>query len=159
LSVVVYHKGVMAADSRAYSGSTHPIGTKLKIHRLADGSIVGITSNQVGMPEAFVEWLNKGANRDDVMPAEPCLSAIHVSPTGEVAIYSDGYTPSRVMGETFTVGSGRKYALGAIAMGADAVRAVEVAIENDLWCGGPVALLHLAGKSPPLMLKEEPYAA
>ena len=151
MSVVVYHKGVMAADSRAYSGSAHPAGNKLKIHRLKDGSIVGITSNQVGMPEAFVEWLNNGGSRDDLMPASPSLSAIVVSPSGDIALYDDGYTPSRVWGDTFTIGSGRKYALGAIAMGADAKRAVEVAIEHDLWCGGPITSLALNDTLPPLV--------
>ncbi|MBX5130794.1 peptidase S14 [Rhizobium lentis] len=149
MSVVVYHKGVMAADSRAYSGSTHPVGNKRKIHRMPDGSLLGITSNQIGMPEAFAKWISEGASRDASVPAEASLTALHVLPNGDVYLYSDGYTPSGPLsGDTFTIGSGRKYALGAIEMGADAARAVEAAIAHDLWCGGPVAVLALHELQP-----------
>ncbi|OCP21927.1 MULTISPECIES: hypothetical protein [unclassified Ensifer] len=144
MSVVVYHRGQMAADTRAYSGNSHPAGNKMKIHRLNDGSLVGIVSNQIGTPEAFVEWLNSGASRDDLMPSDPSFSAIQVKADGSVYLYDDGYTPAGpLVGETFTIGSGRKYALGAIKMGATIIQAVEVAIELDVWCGGPVAALAL----------------
>ncbi|QIG75590.1 putative HslV family peptidase protein [Rhizobium phage RHph_Y2_17_1] len=144
MSVVVYHDGVMAADSRAYGGDPHPIGNKRKIHRLPDGGLVGITSNRIGMPEAFRDWLAAGSDRGAAMPAEPSFDAIHVTPEGQVFLYNDGYTPSGPLaGQTFTIGSGKKYALGAIQMGATAVEAVEAAMACDFWCGGPVYALNL----------------
>jgi ATP-dependent protease HslVU (ClpYQ) peptidase subunit len=144
MSVVVYHEGVMAADSRAYGGDQHPVGNKRKIHRLPDGGLVGITSNQIGMPEAFRDWLAAGADRKADMPGEPAFDAIHVTPAGEVFLYSDGYTPSGpLFGNTWSIGSGKKYAHGAIQMGANAVEAVEAAKACDFWCGGPVLTLSL----------------
>jgi hypothetical protein len=144
LSVVVYHDGIMAADTRAYSGDRHFVGNKLKIHRMPDGSLLGIVSNQVGMPEAFKQWVAEGADREAVMPDQPSFEAIHVMPDGKIFYYDDGYTPSGpIVAQTLTIGSGKKYALGAIKMGADAVRAVEIAIDCDVWCGAPVSALPL----------------
>ncbi|AGC36195.1 peptidase HslV family [Rhizobium phage RHEph10] len=150
MSVVVYHDGVMAADSRAYSGSTHPAGHKRKIHRLPDGGLVGITSNQIGMPEAFRDWLAAGANREASMPNEPGFDALHVTSDGEVFLYSDSYTPSGPLyGTTFTIGSGKAYALGALKAGASVTEAIEIAKECDLWCGGPVIELPLYEDTKP----------
>ncbi|TDW20436.1 ATP-dependent protease HslVU (ClpYQ) peptidase subunit [Rhizobium azibense] len=149
MSVVVYHQGVMAADSRAYSGSTHPIGNKQKIHRIKEGpfagSLLGITTNVVGLAEEFRKWVERGASRDDdLVPGEPCLTAILVKPDGEVFMFSDAYfAAGPLTGDTFTIGSGRKYALGAIQMGADAVQAVEAAIALDVFCGAPLSALNL----------------
>lgn len=150
MSVVVYRDGVMASDSRAYSGHVAPIGAKKKIHRLADGSLVGITSNHVGLPDRLLQWLKAGARDDDLMPADPQFSMLHVKPDGQVFYYWDSYMPTGPLeAEFFAIGSGEKYALGAMTAGCDAVNAAHVAIEHDIWCGGPVRALrlnpHLAG--------------
>ena len=144
MSVVVYKHGLMGADSRAYSGSNHPMGDKLKIHRLPDGTLLGIVSNSIGMPEAFRDWVIGGENREDFMPGDPSFSAIKVTPSGHVYLYDDSYTPSGPLtGDFFTIGSGRKYAYGALLMGASVTKAVEVAIQCDCWCGGHVERLEL----------------
>jgi hypothetical protein len=145
MSVVVYSDGVMVADSRAYSGSTHPIGSKMKIHRLDDGSLLGVTSNQVGLPEAFRMWIENGADREDIVPNEPSFEALHVLKDGSVYLYEDGYTPSGpLVGQHFAIGSGKKYAYGALLAGVSVVKSVEVAIEADLFCGGPISKLSLS---------------
>ncbi len=161
MSVVVYHRGVMAADSRAYSGSSHPAGNKMKIHRVAagpfEGSLLGITSNVVGMPERFKAWLEQGAKQDAWTAPDPCFEAILVQPNGHVFLFSGDCSASGpLVGETFTIGSGKGYALGAIKMGADAVRAAEIAIECDTWCGGPVTAipLHNAPVEPDIHLPD-----
>jgi ATP-dependent protease HslVU (ClpYQ) peptidase subunit len=146
VSVVVYKDGVMAADSRAYSGGSHPIGTKKKIHRLTDGSLLGITSNQIGLPEAVRDWIDQGARRDALLPDQPSFTAIHVLTNGEIYFYDDSYVPSGpITTSEITIGSGMKYALGALKMGATAYEAVEVAKQCDFYCGGKVAILTLKG--------------
>jgi ATP-dependent protease HslVU (ClpYQ) peptidase subunit len=144
MSVVVYKDGRMAADSRAYSGSTHPIGNKRKIHRLKDGSLLGITSNQVGIAESFRDWLDDGANREAAVPHEPSFNAIHVKPNGDVYLYDDGYAPSGpIKADFYAIGSGGQYAYGAMTVGVEVEEAVSVAIKCDIWCGGHVDLLEL----------------
>lgn len=146
MSVIVYdaRNKVMVADSRAYCGDTHPFGNKMKIHRLNDGSIIGITSSTPGVPEEFKAWLERGARMDDYGPGDICLDAILVTPAGEVFLYNDSYYRcGPLVGDYFTVGSGKRYALGALRAGASAHRAVEVACECDCMCAGPVTRLEL----------------
>ncbi|QIG69051.1 putative HslV family peptidase protein [Rhizobium phage RHph_N1_10] len=154
MSVVVYHDGVMAADSRAYSGDAHSIGYKRKIHRLKEGpfagSLLGICSNVVGLPEEFKAWLERGASREDHAPDNPSFEAILVKPNGEAFFYNDAYFCSGPLDNTtFTLGSGKKYALGALKMGASITEAIEIAKECDIWCGGPVVTLPLHETAQP----------
>lgn len=144
MSVIVYHDGVMAADTRAYSGSSHPVGNKMKIHRLADGSLLGLSSSTPGLPEEFKAWLERGADREDYAPAEVDIEALLIAPDGKAYLYTDSYFRcGPLIGDTFTIGSGKKYALGAIKAGCDAEEAVHVAIACDPFCGGPVSLIRL----------------
>ncbi|WP_276122699.1 peptidase S14 [Pararhizobium qamdonense] len=144
MSVVIYKDGVMAADSRAYSGSSHPVGGKQKIHRMKDGSLLGVCSNSVGMPENLREWIEAGEDKGGWALENPVFEAIRVMPSGEVFFYNDCYGKTGPLeGDVFTIGSGRKYALGAIRAGADIYEAVQVAIECDVWCSGPTRTLSL----------------
>ena len=141
MTTIVYQNGVMYADSRAYAGDAHPVGLKRKVHRLKDGSLVGISSSQVGEPERFVAWLN--SLKDcviDVEHAEQFLvQALLVRPNGEVYYFSDSQYPSGpLIGEYFTIGSGDEYALGALKAGADPRTALKIACECDLYTAEPI---------------------
>jgi hypothetical protein len=151
MSVIVYDAKakVMASDSRAYSGCSHPIGTKNKIHRIERGvyagSLLGISSSTPGMAEEFKHWIEENALREaSFVPVGPDFEAILVTPAGEVFLYVDAYYASGPLtGDVFTVGSGKKYALGAWHAHQNAARAVEIAIECDSMCGGSVQFLPL----------------
>lgn len=146
MSVVIYDakNQIMAADSRAYGGDSHPMGHKMKIHRLRNGSLLGMTSSRPGVPEEFKAWLERGAAMDDWGPSDINLDAILVTPAGEIYLYSDSYyRVGPLVGDVFTVGSGRKYALGAFKAGADALQAVQVAIDCDTMCGGEITMIKL----------------
>ena len=150
MSVVIYdsRRKVMASDSRAYSGNAHPAGTKRKIHRIESGpyagSLLGIVSNVVGMPEEFKAWIERGAGREDWAPADPSFEALLVKPDGSVFLFDDAYFCAGPMtGDFFTIGSGRKYAYGAMMAGCHVTEAVEIAIACDPWCGGPVNAMNL----------------
>lgn len=152
MSTVVYHNGVMAADSRAYSGSTHPIGFKRKIHRVQAGpyagALVGVTTNVVGMAEGFRAWLERGARTDDIAPGDPSFAALLVTASGEIFLFNDAYyCAGPLTCDTLTIGSGKKYALAAIKCGKTPVEAVQIAAECDLWTGGPIDVLTLNPES------------
>ncbi|MGV1754861.1 hypothetical protein [Agrobacterium sp. CG674] len=159
MSTVVYSNGVMAADTRAYSGNGHPIGNKMKIRRLTDGSLVGVTTNVVGFSEAFMAYMET-KDDNDLPGCEFAFDALHVKPDGRVFLYCDSLSPAGpLIGEHFTIGSGRKYALGALTSGLDSVRAVEVAAQLDQFSGLPVAALPLHERAPELSVPaSEPVA-
>lgn len=144
MSVIVYRDGVMAADTRAYSGDATPIGHKMKIFRLTDGSLVGIATNKPGLGEALVNWFNAGCTHEALPDGELVFSALLVRPTGDVFLYSDSPYPSGPLaGHYFAIGSGDRYALGAFAMDATAEQAVSAACMFDVWCSTPIAVLKL----------------
>lgn len=143
MSVVAYKAGVLAADSKAYGGAYQSSpGTKRKVHRLADGSRVGITTSVLGQAERFVEWMNKGADRTAWGEGKPDIRALWVKANGEVYLADDGLDFSGPIDcESYAIGSGAPYAIGAMAHGATAAEAVRIACLHDPHCGGHVIVL------------------
>lgn len=143
MSVVVYKDGILAADTRAYGGrgQTSP-GQKAKIHRLEDGTRVGIVSAVLGEPERFLSWLKDGADRTKWTGDKPDLRALIIRPNGEVFLADDSiWFSGPIECATYAIGSGSDYALGAMAMGATAKQAVYVACDLDQNSGPPVQTL------------------
>lgn len=146
MTTIVYRDGLMAADTRAYSGNPTPIGNKQKIHRLPDGSIVGVSTVEPGMSEAFVAWLAAGGNPEEIehLSDKLKLQAILVKSNGSVFYYCDNIMPSGpLFGPFFAIGSGDQYALGALSCGATADAAVMVAAQHDSYTGGEIMKLLL----------------
>lgn len=143
MSVVVYRYGVMAADSQAYGGAGEQSpGTKRKIHRLSDGSRVGVVTGVCGEGERFVAWLEAGADPAAWVGDKPDLRAIIVRPGGEVFLSNDSlHLSGPIECDRYAIGSGSAYAFGAMHMGATAEQAVGAAIEFDIHSGGPVQAL------------------
>lgn len=140
MSVITYRDHVMSADTRAYSGSHTPIGSKNKIHKLANGGLLGVVSNHPGVGEALRDWFNEGADINN----PPCgmslvFDALYVDPDGDVYFFYDSlYASGPITANYYAVGTGGEYALGAMANGADAVTAAQVACALDVMCGQPV---------------------
>lgn len=143
MTTIAYRAGVMASDTRAYSGDKHPIGTKQKVFRMEDGTLVGVSSSIVGTPTAFMNWFRGiPANMDlseVVADTEHMVQALVVKPDGSAFYWNDSRAFSGPLeGEFFAIGSGQYSALAAMICGKDAVGAIEVAIEVDPWTGGQV---------------------
>lgn len=143
MSTVAYRDGVLAADSKAYGGSgQNSPGEKRKIHRLKDGTVVGVTSAVLGMGERFAAWLDAGGDPTAWTGGDPDLRAIIVRPGGEMFLADDGlFFSGPIQCKQYAIGSGAAYALGAMSMGATAVQAVHVAIAHDYHSGGRVRAL------------------
>lgn len=150
MTTICYRDGVMAADSRAYSGDKVPIGTKQKIHVMPNGALLASSSTLVGMPEAFTEWVRRTiVNKEAVRAASTDenfgVQSILVWPDGEVFYWCDGrHWAGPVKAEFFALGSGDQYAYGAMKAGASAEKAVRIACECDTWSSEPVQVVTLA---------------
>jgi hypothetical protein len=143
VSVVVYKDGVLAADSKAWGGRGNASpGQKRKIHRLDDGTRVGVVSAIIGQPEKFVSWLAAGADPDAWKGDKPDLAAIIVRPNGDVFLsYDSLYFSGPIDSRQHAIGSGSDFALGALEMGATIDQAIAVACRLDACCGLPVHIL------------------
>lgn len=145
MTTIAYRNGVMASDSRAYSGDKFPIGSKKKIHRLKDGSLLGISSTIVGLPERFVAYVESDHKRElaKELPVDPHLSAILVRPSGAIFYYAGWLWTGPIDCDYIAAGSGEQYALTAMELGFGPEAAVAVAIKLDVWSSLPIQALTL----------------
>lgn len=145
MTTIVYRDGVLAADSRAYAGDSSNIGMKTKIHRLDDGTLFGASSNAVGADGILRRWVEEGCPPPQSSDMKPdTFELLLIRPNGDVFYAHDNLGLSGPLAaDFFAIGSGDKYARGALRMGANAVRAVEVASLEDAWTDGPIITLNL----------------
>lgn len=144
MTTIVYKNGVMAGDSRAFTGTSIKVGSKSKVYKLQDGRLLGVSSNTPGACELIVAWVADGARRKRA-PVEHCgdsFDVLLIGLDGAATLYSDSFNPiGPVSAPYFAIGSGAQIALGAMAMGADPVQAVEVAIMHDAWSAAPIYMV------------------
>lgn len=158
MTVIAYKDGVMAADSRAYSGGTGACGQKWKIRRAPDGTLVGCSSNQPGVAEAVMAWYIDGADPEKAPKLnEPSFSMLAVKPTGDAYIADDRFLLAGPLeGRVFATGSGGYAAHGAMLAGASAVEAAKIACQIDAWSAEPIySLRHEEGITAELAERDE----
>lgn len=147
MTTIAYRDGVLAADSRAYSGDKVPIGFKKKIHRLVDGARFGVSTTSVGGDQLIRRWIEGGCKEvanDSLKPES--FTAILVKADGSVFYANNNLEWSGPLSAEFiAIGSGEQFALGAMAMGATAEEAVEAAIRLDPWSDGEITVLRREG--------------
>jgi len=138
---------VMYADTRAYGGGSAPIGQKEKIYRLASGALLGVSSANVGLPAEMARWIDAGGDLANPprVAGELKIDAILVLPDGEVYRYGGGSFMSTgpIKARWHAVGTGAEYALGAVYAGVAPMKAMNVAVELDIWSGKPIVTVAL----------------
>ncbi|HEX4767667.1 MAG TPA: hypothetical protein VH414_15475 [Lichenihabitans sp.] len=152
MTTVVYRDGTLAADSLLVQGSikcpesmnklvmgrTHPV-----LYAMA-GKISALAAT-VRILEAMpvAPWDGGEFPTRPPLDANSELVAFHRD--GRIFSFeTDGlwFEPAEV--PFMALGSGAKAALGALHMGADAVRAVEIACLTDAYTGGPIVTMRLS---------------
>lgn len=144
MTTIAYRNGVMAADTRAYSGGNAPLGRKVKIRRLDDGTLVGASSSTPGMGELILDWYADGADKENTptIDADSWFELLAVKPTGQAWFTkSQFFLSGPLEADYFVIGSGAEYAKGAMGMGAEAEEAVVVAAIFDPYTEGPFTVL------------------
>lgn len=152
MTTIVYRAGVLAADTRAYSGSSRPIGQKRKIGAaiFSDGvtHYYGISTPHPGLAEEIRNWMvhEKDAHFE---PSAREFEMLEITSEGEVFFYLNSLIPAGpITADYYAIGSGAEYALGALRMGASALEAVEVAAENDPYTGHPLMTVTIPELTP-----------
>lgn len=147
MTTIAYRDGIMAADSRAYGGDKRSIGMKTKIHLLSDGTLFGCSSSCVGADGILRRWVDAGcppAVGSDVKPDS--FELLLIRPNGDVFFAHDNLDLTGPLSAEFhAIGSGYQFAIAVMTMGFDAVKAVEVASQCDIWTDGPITQLKLEG--------------
>jgi hypothetical protein len=135
MSVIAWDGKTLAADCQ---GTNQGLRRRVsKIERLEDGTVLGwVGSEDTG--GAQLRWYKAGADIN-AWPAsqtkEDWSVLVVVRPDRTVTMYEQYNVPLPVLEPFWAWGSGRDFAIGALAMGADAREAVEVAIQFNIDCG------------------------
>ena len=155
MTTVAYKDGILAADTMMVRGG-EPAYTARKTFRTAK-FLVGMSGDMTNV-RAFEDWLkdhevriHEDAGEDagtlhrfwDTAPDfGDGFCAILINELGHIWSCVDG-PPVRVHTVYESIGTGAKYAMGAMAMGATAAAAVAVASAHDIHTGGPVIMKRL----------------
>jgi len=126
---------VLAATTPSYDGKWQVPDEAATLRRLADGRLAASCGlHAAGL--CYIDWLEASGDKDK-RPKLPETTVIVIELDGKVRVHEENgdYT---VTGPYHAWGSGLAPALGALMMGADAVRAVEIAGEIDPYSAGPV---------------------
>lgn len=146
MTTVTYRDGVMAADTQGTNSHMHAADRRkvFSIH----GWLLGGCGNSSHLDE-FYDWFRANCKDGKLREPPKCLKvaanshggwtvmAVNIK-DGVVYQFADGLYPFKMEGKFFACGSGMGIALGAMAMGASAEKAVEVAMRFDIYTGGKI---------------------
>lgn len=150
MTTIAYRDGIMAADSLC-SGNNTRWGELEKITR-GDGCIAGACGSAT-TAATFRHWVeNILVSTEDPFGCDVAdTEADGLLVTSDGVIWCWGGKPRMFRPDApFTaIGSGAKIAIGAMAMGASAAKAVEIAAQFDVYTGGRITTLSLESPSRP----------
>lgn len=140
MTVLVWDGKSLAAD-RMFANHNLGIRAGTKIWRHGDILMGG--SGVAKDMSALRDWVMGGMEPEKfpAVSSEITPAFWVINRNGTVACFEDGPRPIILEVKQFAEGSGRDFAYGALAMGADARRAVEIACEHDRGCGGGIDVL------------------
>jgi hypothetical protein len=148
MTVIAYRDGVMAADSLVGNNEGLIVGDIAKLARREDGSLAGCAGH-AGDVAGFRDWFLAGSKGSwQAIDKDHGFAAIIVSPQGQVTLVDQNGRGYRVEAPFYARGVGAELACGAMAMGARADQAVEVACRYSVYCGGNVEVERLALPRP-----------
>ncbi len=142
MTVIAWDGKRLAADRQATNADMRAKVSKAR--RLSGGCVVAFTGElEKGL--VLTRWYEEGAlpERWPAFQKTDDWTRLIIADANGVRVYEKELVP-QTFDETFMAwGSGRDFAMGAMAMGADAKQAVEVASMFNVYCGGGVEVFDL----------------
>lgn len=134
----------IATDGKRMAADTWQTGNyidqfALQKMEVIEGTLVGVSGSPLHAL-LFFEWLREGNSNDEPILGK-AFRALRVSSLG-VWFWDKQLTPVEV-GAPAAIGSGARFAMGAMLAGATPEEAVRVAMELDPFTGGEVKCLTL----------------
>lgn len=144
MTVIAWDGKILAADKQCGYGGMR--STVTKIFRVGDLLVGG--AGDFTLVLAMIEWVRRGRSVGDFpdlqRSKDDWQALMVIEPDGSISTYERTPYPVRYEQKQFAIGSGREFAMGAMYMGANAVRAVEAAIALEVNCGVGIDTLNLA---------------
>jgi len=138
MTVIVWDGAVLATDRAATDGAAQWQTTKAWYHGEGEDRLILSGSGPVQSILQMREWFKGGALHNEFPSVQLTPHFCHfvvISPHVGLYRFEQGPIPIDHGYSACAFGEGRDYALGAMSMGADAVRAVEICNEHSIHCG------------------------
>lgn len=136
MSVIAWDGKTLAADRMVVIGDTIYTGRKLWPLEEGGGALAEVGNADCGA--SMVRWWKEGAKREEFpesQKGDKWATLIVALPGRPVFYYEKTPEPIESRDDFSAWGCGREAALGALALGASAQKAVEVASQFILYCG------------------------
>lgn len=143
MTTIVWDGKTLAADRLVSAGGVRDGEVSKIVKRKKDGALAG-GAGPATMVAAFHRWFLKGekGERPALRSGDTNASCFIIRPDRTIDVHEElGWFPLKA--KTYAVGSGYELAYGAIALGAHAVEAIQVAMERDTGSGGAIDALEL----------------
>jgi len=136
MTVIVFDGETLAADRRACRGDLHRTVTKI----FPFGEELAAITGDTALGLELLAWYRGGAKPQDFPKLDETDDAelIVVAADGTLLLYERKPIPIVFHERKAAFGCGAKYALGAMAMGADAVQAALIACQYSVSCGNGI---------------------
>ncbi|MEE8115151.1 MAG: hypothetical protein V3T23_12455 [Nitrososphaerales archaeon] len=134
MTVIAWDGKTLAADKQMSRADT--IGTCTKIYKIEDGSVLAFCG-QLAQGLALMDWYRNGRIYSEwpAFQSSDNWTVLVIAKDGKLIEYEQCPRPIGLE-EKFTAwGNGREFAIGALAMGASSVEAVEVTSHHCEGCG------------------------
>lgn len=150
MSVIAWDGKAVAADRMAVIADVAIETTK--IWKMPDGIVIA-TTGDFSFGLAMIEWWKAGADAKEWPPfqqTDDWARLIIFEPGERPYCYERQPCKQPIFDRFAAWGCGRDLALGAMAMGANAVKAVEIASQFNIYCGKGVDcyMMHSDQDSP-----------
>ncbi len=153
MTTIAYKNGVMAADTLAVKGN-HKHAGAVKLFTV-EKCLVGFAGDMCDIP-VLLDWLEGQAleypNLDwrtpKDFPEDMDTSVLIVSFNKGIQVLEHGGCLVPIAGDMHAIGTGSQFAIGAMAHGASAAKAVSVTSTLDAYTGGGVMSRYVPRDSP-----------
>jgi ATP-dependent protease HslVU (ClpYQ) peptidase subunit len=135
MTTIAYRDGVMAADSCEIWGGLKIAGSQ-KLYRVGE-AVIGVAGDSAAGNE-FIAWYRAGMPKRKRPALKKGIEFYALVATPEGLAFWDELAQDRINAPFFAIGTGLKYAMGAMGAGATAITAVEVACGLDRNSDFPV---------------------
>lgn len=142
MSVIAWDGKHVAADRQATNADMRR--ATRKVWRISGDEIAACTGEEAGGLD-MVRWYEMGAAREKFPAAQATdrWTRLIVFTERGAKVYEQAPEPIILTKPFMAWGSGRDFAMGAMAMGADARRAVQIASKFNIACGMGVDVVRI----------------
>jgi|HigsolmetaAR201D_1030396.scaffolds.fasta_scaffold40716_2 ATP-dependent protease HslVU (ClpYQ), peptidase subunit len=142
MTVIAVDDKTVAADGLMCYGNERAARPANKLLK-REGRIFGVAGT--GIEEVLITWYLDGADPEKApkVTGDHWWNLLVIETDGRMLFFTSDAPYGQPAKAPFAIGSGADYALGAMKAGASAKRAVEIACELNVYCGGEIVAFDL----------------